>query len=85
MFSEDSDVDVEDVQLTINEHYAKAYEHRKEREELEKRTSHVHSNMFRSNPDPVLQSKRSTALTSMKTATKKTLKMPSPRTKTARS
>ncbi|PIL32876.1 hypothetical protein GSI_04994 [Ganoderma sinense ZZ0214-1] len=36
MFSDDSDVDVEDVQLTVNEHYAKAYEYRKEREELAK-------------------------------------------------
>ena len=37
MFSDDSDV--EDIQLTINEHYAKAYESRKEREELAKRAS----------------------------------------------
>ena len=37
MFSDDSDA--EDVhQLTINEHYAKAFEYRKEREELAKRT-----------------------------------------------
>jgi hypothetical protein len=47
-----SDSEEEDVtQLTINEHYAKAYAHRKEREELQKRalfpvcpaSSHVHS------------------------------------------
>ena len=36
MLSDDSDN--EDVtQLTINEHYAKAFEYRKEREELERR------------------------------------------------
>lgn len=36
MLSDDSDV--EDIQqLTINEHYAKAFEYRKEREELAKR------------------------------------------------
>lgn len=62
MFSDDSDIDSEDVQLTINEHYAKAYEHRKEREELAKRT-HIHSRSPRSNIDVVLQSKKSTALT----------------------
>jgi protein KRI1 len=34
------DSDSEDEhQLTINEHYAKAFEYRKEREELEKRMS----------------------------------------------
>ena len=34
------DSDAEDVhQLTINEHYAKAFEYRKEREELAKRVS----------------------------------------------
>ena len=37
MFSDDSDVEVDDAQLTINEHYAKAFEYRKEREELAKR------------------------------------------------
>lgn len=37
MLSDDSDG--EDIQqLTINEHYAKAFEYRKEREELAKRT-----------------------------------------------
>lgn len=37
MFS-DSDSDTESIhQLTINEHYAKAYEAKKEREELSKR------------------------------------------------
>ncbi|KAF7428854.1 hypothetical protein PC9H_008086 [Pleurotus ostreatus] len=37
MFDSDSDSDVEkDVQLTINEHYAKAFEYKKEREELQK-------------------------------------------------
>ena len=36
----DSDSEGEDIhKLTINEHYAKAFEHRKEREELAKRTS----------------------------------------------
>lgn len=36
MLSDDSDV--EDIQnITINEHYAKAFEYRKEREELAKR------------------------------------------------
>lgn len=39
MFS-DSDSENEDVhQFTINEHYAKAFEYRKEREELAKCTS----------------------------------------------
>ena len=38
MLSDDSDVD--DIHtLTINEHYAKAFEYRKEREELAKRMS----------------------------------------------
>lgn len=33
-----SDSDTEDIhQLTINEHYARAYEYKKEREELSKR------------------------------------------------
>ncbi|KAF9494199.1 Krr1-domain-containing protein [Pleurotus eryngii] len=37
MFDSDSDSNVEkDVQLTINEHYAKAFEYKKEREELQK-------------------------------------------------
>lgn len=37
MFDSDSDSDVEkDVKLTINEHYAKAFEYKKEREELQK-------------------------------------------------
>ncbi|KAG7091205.1 hypothetical protein E1B28_010257 [Marasmius oreades] len=37
MFSDsDSDAGEEDLQLTINEHYAKAFEYKKEREELEK-------------------------------------------------
>lgn len=37
MLSDDSDF--EEIQtLTINEHYAKAFEYRKEREELAKRT-----------------------------------------------
>ncbi len=41
MLSDDSDF--EDIQtLTINEHYAKAFEYRKEREELAKRTSQPH-------------------------------------------
>jgi hypothetical protein len=33
----DSESEKDDVQLTINEHFAKAYAHRKEREELQKR------------------------------------------------
>ena len=36
---EDSDSEQDVNQLTINEHYAKAFEYRKEREELAKRTS----------------------------------------------
>ena len=32
-----SDVEDDGLQITINEHYAKAYEYRKEREELAKR------------------------------------------------
>jgi hypothetical protein len=37
-----SDSDAEDgTQLTINEHYAKAYAHRKEREELQKCAIHI--------------------------------------------
>jgi hypothetical protein len=37
-----SDSETEDVtQLTINEHYAKAYAHRKEREELQKCAIHT--------------------------------------------
>ncbi|KAF8627768.1 hypothetical protein AX17_006133 [Amanita inopinata Kibby_2008] len=36
MLSDSGDASGEDVQLTINEHFAKAYEHRKEREELQK-------------------------------------------------
>lgn len=47
MFSDDSDVDVDDAQLIINEHYAKAYEYRKEREELAKRTSPTRFNPSR--------------------------------------
>ena len=35
LFSDDEDPNV--VQLTINEHYAKAFEYKKEREELERR------------------------------------------------
>ena len=38
ILSDDSDVEELD-QLNINEHYAKAFEYRKEREELEKRAS----------------------------------------------
>ncbi|PCH35775.1 hypothetical protein WOLCODRAFT_126307 [Wolfiporia cocos MD-104 SS10] len=38
MLSDDSDTDIHT--LTINEHYAKAFEYRKEREELAKRTLH---------------------------------------------
>jgi len=34
-----SDSDTEDHTLTINEHYAKAFEYKKEREELAKCTS----------------------------------------------
>ena len=49
MFSDDSDVDLDDVQLTINEHYAKEYEHHKEREKLEKRTLHLRFDPPRSN------------------------------------
>lgn len=38
LLSDDSDSEVESVDgLTINEHFAKAYEYRKEREELAKR------------------------------------------------
>lgn len=33
-----SDEEQDDLQIKINEHYAKAYEYRKEREELAKRT-----------------------------------------------
>jgi protein KRI1 len=33
----ESDVSLHDLKLTINEHYAKAFEYKKEREELEKR------------------------------------------------
>ena len=39
--SDDSDTE-EHYQLTINEHYAKAFEYRKEREELAKRTSNCY-------------------------------------------
>jgi protein KRI1 len=35
LFSDDEDTG-KDHQLTINEHYAKAFEYRKEREELER-------------------------------------------------
>jgi len=35
LFSDDEDANV--VRLTINEHYAKAFEYKKEREELERR------------------------------------------------
>lgn len=34
------------TQLTINEHYAKAFEYRKEREELEKRTSGLYPSLY---------------------------------------
>ena len=45
MLSEDSDN--EDIhQLTINEHFAKAYEYRKEREELAKRAFRLAINSF---------------------------------------
>ena len=38
LFSDDEDpLGHDNVQLTINEHYAKAFEYRKEREELEHR------------------------------------------------
>jgi len=38
LFSDDEGPnDVPEVQLTINEHYAKAFEYKKEREELERR------------------------------------------------
>ena len=36
--SSDDEGGVQDAQLTINEHYAKAFEYRKEREELAKCT-----------------------------------------------
>jgi len=40
LFSDDeSSVGEREVQLTINDHYAKAFEYRKEREELERRMS----------------------------------------------
>jgi hypothetical protein len=39
LFSDDEESDGgRDVQLNINDHYAKAFEYRKEREELERRT-----------------------------------------------
>ena len=38
LFSDDEDSNGgHDVQLTINEHYAKAFEYKKDREELERR------------------------------------------------
>lgn len=37
LFSDDEDGVNTNTQLTINEHYAKAFEYRKEREELERR------------------------------------------------
>jgi len=40
LFSDDEGTnDAPEVQLTINEHYAKAFEYKKEREELERRAS----------------------------------------------
>jgi protein KRI1 len=39
LFSDDEDGVNTNTQLTINEHYAKAFEYRKEREELERRAS----------------------------------------------
>jgi protein KRI1 len=36
LFSDDEDTVGNNHQLTINEHYAKAFEYRKEREELER-------------------------------------------------
>ena len=86
MFSDDSDV--EDIQLTINEHYAKAYESRKEREELAKRASVVLQASFPSmsvSADQVLQSKKSMALTWTKTTMRRTRKTLNPRTKMAKS
>lgn len=38
MLSDSDDAGDDITQLTINEHYAKAFEYRKEREELEQRT-----------------------------------------------
>jgi protein KRI1 len=37
LFSDDEGSGGHEVQLTINEHYSKAFEYRKEREELERR------------------------------------------------
>jgi hypothetical protein len=37
----ESDVDSQDIHLTVNEHFAKAYAAKKEREELDKRTFRV--------------------------------------------
>jgi protein KRI1 len=39
MFSDSDDDSGQNVQLTVNEHYAKAFQAKKEREELEKCTS----------------------------------------------
>lgn len=61
LFSDDSDDERvgEDVQLTINEHYASAFEYRKEREELERRN--VDFSPFRSHTTHHPQFKRSMA------------------------
>ena len=56
LFSDDSDDEGvrEDVQLTINEHYASAFEYRKEREELERRN--VDFSPFRSHTQLIIRS-----------------------------
>ena len=92
------DSDSEDEhQLTINEHYAKAFEYRKEREELEKRMfiSELLSNMVPTNYSCLsayfissgfaLQSNSNMALMrKRKIRTKLILRMTNPRMRTAR-
>jgi hypothetical protein len=50
LISSSSSADSEDEndlhQLTINDHYAKAFQYRKEREELAKRTCATHAGFF---------------------------------------
>jgi hypothetical protein len=56
MLSEDSDTE-QPVQLTINEHYAKAYAYRKEREELGRRAYYFY--IYLTNFNNSTQSKKS--------------------------
>lgn len=62
-----SDSENEDLTLTINEHYAKAYAHRKEREELQKRahltTLTFNLTVLAAEVSNILQSRTSTDLT----------------------